>query len=113
MAARSYQLRRRKQLLCVIVFLLVLIIVLLSVRAFAHAEESIDPDRVKLYRSITIYTGDSLYDLSTTYMTPEYADPMSYAKEVAFINHMNMEDPLIAGNHLIIPYYTSELSSDL
>ncbi|MBR4169856.1 MAG: hypothetical protein IKR47_09020 [Lachnospiraceae bacterium] len=97
---------QRKHLLFLMIFLTVLLIVLLSVRGFAYADESIDNNRVKLYRSITIYAGDSLENLSTTYMTPEYADPMSYAKEVAFINHMNSDDKLIPGNHLIIPYYT-------
>ena len=98
---------QKKHLLFLTIFLTVLVIVLLSIRGFAYADESIEPDRVKLYRSITIYAGDSLYDLSTTYMTPEYADPMSYVKEVAFINHMDPDDPLIPGNHLIIPYYQS------
>ncbi len=105
--ARRKQVRRQKYLMFTVLFLLVLLIGLLSVRAFAYAEESTDPNRVKQYRSITIYSGDSLYQISTTHMTPEYSDPMAYAQEVAFINHMDPDAPLIPGNHLIIPYYTA------
>ncbi len=105
--ARRKQVRRQKYLMFTVLFLLVLLIGLLSVRAFAYAEESTDPNRVKQYRSITIYAGDSLYQISTTHMTPEYSDPMAYAQEVAFINHMDPDAPLIPGNHLIIPYYTA------
>ncbi len=104
--AREKKVRQQKLLLFLALFLLVLIIGLLSMKAFAYADESVPSDRVKMYRSITIYAGDSLYSISTSHMTPEYADPMKYVNEVAFINHMDPEDPLIPGNHLIIPYYT-------
>ncbi|MBR6451411.1 MAG: hypothetical protein IKS87_01780 [Lachnospiraceae bacterium] len=108
MKRRAKVVRRQKCLLFTVLFLLVLIIGLFSLRAFAYADESLETGRVKQYKSITIYAGDSLYQLSTTYMTPEYADPMTYVREVAFINHMDPDDPLIPGNHLIIPYYTAE-----
>ncbi len=105
--AREAKVRQQKLLLFLALFLLVLIIGLLSMRAFAYADESVASDRVKMYKSITIYAGDTLYGISTAQMTPEYSDPMTYANEVAFINHMDPETPLIPGNHLIIPYYTS------
>lgn len=108
MKKRKKVVLRQKCLLFTILFLLVLIIGLFSLRAHAYADESLTSGRVKQYRSITIYAGDSLYQLSTTYMTPEYADPMAYVKEVAFINHMDPDEPLIPGNHLIIPYYAAE-----
>ena len=97
--------KKQKLVFFMLLFLFVLMIGLFSLKAFAYADESNDSERVKLYRSITIYAGDSLYDLSNTLMTPEYADVMSYAREVAFINHMDPDTPLIPGNHLIVPYY--------
>ncbi|MBO4902559.1 MAG: hypothetical protein J5518_07180 [Lachnospiraceae bacterium] len=96
--------RQAKLLLILALFLLALIIGLFSVHAYAYAKNN-EPERVKQYRSITIYAGDSLYSISTTYMTPEYADTASYVKEVAFMNHMDPDAKLIPGNHLIIPYY--------
>ncbi|MCR5222819.1 MAG: hypothetical protein K6D90_08150 [Lachnospiraceae bacterium] len=104
--AREQKVKQQKRLIVLILFLLVLIIGLLSMRAFAYADESISANRVKQYRSITIYAGDSLSSISTTYMTPEYSDPSAFVTEVAFINNMDPEAPLIPGNHLIVPYYT-------
>ena len=103
---RECKVRQQKRLLFLALFLLVLIIGLLSMRAFAYADENKNTDRVKQYRSITIYAGDSLSTISTAYMTPEYSDQKAYVAEVVFINHMDADDPLIPGNHLIIPYYT-------
>ena len=102
---RKRQVRRYKIGLYTLLFLTVLVIGIISVRAFAYADESLDGNRVKCYRSVTIYAGDSLYELSTNYLPPEYSDPVTYAREIAFINHMDIEAPLIPGNHLILPYY--------
>ncbi len=102
---RKRQVRRYKIGLYTLIFLTALVIGIFSVRAFAYADEHPDGDRVKCYRSITIYAGDSLYELSTNYLPPEYSDPVTYAREIAFINHMDIEAALIPGNHLILPYY--------
>lgn len=102
--------RRKSSLLYLIIFLLVLIVVLFSCRAFAYAGESVDSSRVKCYRSITIYSGDTLPAIAETNIPPEYSDISSYINEIVFINHMSTDEALIPGNHLIIPYYTAEAS---
>lgn len=90
-----------------LIFMLVMIIVLLSCKAFTYADESVDPSRTKCYRSITIYYGDTLPAIAGENIPPEYSDLTKYIQEIAFINQMNIDDTLIPGNHLIIPYYTA------
>lgn len=90
-----------------IIFLLVLIIVLFSCKAFAYAGESVETSKMKCYRSITIYSGDTLPAIADKNIPPEYSDAASFMKEIAFINHINIDETLIPGNHLIIPYYVA------
>lgn len=99
--------RRASFSLYFIIFLLVMIVVLFSCRAFAYAGEKNDSSKMKCYRSITIYSGDTLPAIADKNIPPEYSDTKSYIKEIAFINHINVDEALIPGNHLIIPYYTA------
>ena len=100
--------RRRTSIsLYFFIFLLVMIVVLFSCKAFAYAGESSDSSRMKCYRSITIYSGDTLPAIANENIPPEYSDTASYIKEIAFINHIDTNEALIPGNHLIIPYYTA------
>lgn len=98
--------RRKTSLsIYIFIFLLVMIIVLLSCKAFTYADESVDSSRIKCYRSITIYYGDTLPAIACDNIPPEYSDLTNYIQEIAFINQMNVDDTLVPGNHLIIPYY--------
>ncbi len=104
--------RRNKMILfSAAVFLFVFMI--FSVRNFTFAKTTDSkPERVKMYKSITIYCGDSLTSLADAYRTEEWKDRQSYMHEVEMINHLKEDDILIAGNYLTIPYYAEVSSID-
>ena len=103
--------RKQKSLLFLIIFLLVMIIMLFMIRRHVLASETVSD--CKYYRSITIYSGDTLYSIAVDHADElHYEDTDAYIRELRFINHMTAEDEVIPGNHLIIPYYTDDISSE-
>ena len=60
---------------------------------------------VKLYKSISISSGDSLWSIAESYMDPEYyGDGRDYIDEVKSINGIG--DLIYSGESIVIPYYT-------
>ncbi len=102
---RIRQLHRR-------IFLVVLtavLVLLLTVSYHAILSEATTNDKdisFKYYTSIEIQHGDSLWTLAKEYAGEEYASAEDYIHEVMQINHMR-EETLIAGQYLIIPYYSN------
>jgi len=80
--------------------------IIISAKTYA-GNKKVNNDSVKMYKSIMIYSGDSLESIADTYMTEEYASVNKYINEVASINGMSKETELIPGNKIIIPYYES------
>lgn len=65
-------------------------------------------DSVKMYKSITIYSGDTFESIANEYMSDEYSSQVKYIKEMLSINGMSEDSKLIPGNNIIIPYYMSK-----
>jgi len=61
----------------------------------------------KYYTSIQIESGDTLWAISSEYITDEYNDMNEYIAEVCMINHI-AEDEIHAGQYIVIPYYATE-----
>lgn len=74
-----------------------------SANNFAH-----DSNSVKLYKSVTIYAGDTLESIASDYMSDEYSSVVKYVNELLAINSMNSDTVLIPGNKIIVPYYMSK-----
>jgi len=104
---RTEQVRRQKRVL-VITFILAFIFtsVILSGKAYAGNHKT-DSNSVKKYKSIMIYSGDTMESIAAEYMTDEYSSSVKYINEVYSINGINNATVLIPGNHIIIPYYES------
>lgn len=62
----------------------------------------------KYYTSISIEQGDTLSSIAKAYISTEYSSIDEYISEVKFINHID-GDNIIAGNHIIVPYYSEEI----
>jgi cell division protein YceG involved in septum cleavage len=63
------------------------------------------PVHEKLYKSIQIQPGDTLWSISESYMSDEYSSVNDYIKEVKEINGFN-GNTIYEGGYLIVPYYT-------
>ncbi len=104
---RIRQLRRQKMifLLCSGIFTALICIMLFVNFTFA---KSVDPGngRVKQFKAITIYCGDTRESIAGIYATDEWDNINSYIHELEMINHLDRDEKLIAGNYLIVPYYT-------
>lgn len=65
--------------------------------------------RYKYYTSISIDNDSNLWDISLQYMSDEYSSQYELIDEIKELNHMSGDD-IMAGEHLIVPYYSSEAS---
>lgn len=111
---REKQVKRQRRLVFALLFTFALVIALLSIIHFSYA--SVDSDtfsRVKYYKSIMIYSGDTLESITSRYMTAEYESAKQYIYEVSCMNHLSDDSVLIAGNYLMIPYYADNISIEV
>ena len=104
----------RRQKFCVLAAAIVIVLafsVFTGARfTFANQNQS-SPAKVKCYKSIIIYCGDTLTSIADEYCSDEWKDRASYIHEVESINHLDEDTVLIAGNYLCVPYYR-EIASE-
>ncbi len=63
----------------------------------------------KYYTDVTVEAGETLWDLADEYIDYEhYKDKNDYIAEVKSINHLSEDAIIIAGQVLIVPYYSGE-----
>ncbi|MDE5823667.1 MAG: LysM peptidoglycan-binding domain-containing protein [Lachnospiraceae bacterium] len=66
----------------------------------------------KYYKSVEISKGDTLWSIANdNFDSAHYKDINEYVTEVKKLNALN-SDNIIAGSHVIVPYYASEFVSD-
>lgn len=113
---KNNRLRRRRQIrrnICMC-FITVIIIAGISTIFFsfkAKAQSNEEIISYKYYKSITVAAGDTLWDYAESYADAEFYDSYSsYIKEVKEINHLK-DDNITYGQHIIVPYYSSEFKS--
>ncbi|WP_342755808.1 LysM peptidoglycan-binding domain-containing protein [Kineothrix sedimenti] len=83
-----------------------------GVNAFlSNAKSSSDDIEYKYYKSIIIQRGDTLMSIASENMDGNYSSAESYVNELIKINGLR-DDKIVAGNYLIIPYYSSEFIND-
>lgn len=114
--SRTIMNRRRKaqrQLMIRIkLTLLATFLILLGVFLFnsikSEATAQIPETTYKYFTYHQIEKGDTLHDLAKEYISYEFYDNIQdYIKEVKEINHLE-DDMIIAGNMLVIPYFSTE-----
>ncbi len=111
---REKQVKRQRRLIFALLFAIVLTIAVLSITHFAYASADSDTvSRIKYYKSIMIYSGDTLESITSRYMTTEYKSSEQYIYEISCMNHLSDDSVLIAGNYLMIPYYADRTSIEI
>ena len=86
------------------VFVVALIVSILISSSNAYANSN-SPERVKKYKSVMIYCGDSMESIADKNITDEYKTEAKFIKEVCSINNITEDTKLVPGNHIIVPYY--------
>ena len=106
MKTKRIQKNKRVESKVTILFLLILVGVLLSGTYLVSAMSSTPSKlkRQKYYKSITVESGDTLWDIAGEYISEEYASKNDYIKEVRTINQLN-SNKINAGAKLCLPYY--------
>ena len=79
----------------------------------AIAEKQKTGERYKYYTAITVQQGDTLWSIAERQLTDEetsseYKGTRAYMKEVVSLNKLDNGNYLLAGQKLIIPYYSAE-----
>lgn len=92
-------------LACIITLVLFLSVSLFIIKAKASSQE--EALKYKYYTSITIESGETLWDIANEYASDDFRSITAYVNEVKHINHIN-DSRIYAGERLIIPYYSNE-----
>lgn len=90
---------------CLMVFSVISVFILFgSIKAQAASAETMQ----KYYKSIQLKSGDTLWDISSEYMTDKSMDRNEYIHEICSMNHISA-DEIHAGQYIVIPYYSVEV----
>ncbi|MGN0472606.1 MAG: LysM peptidoglycan-binding domain-containing protein [Lachnospiraceae bacterium] len=106
---RQIQIRVRLMLglvACMIIFSAVFVTT--SITARADRRES----RMKMFTSIEVKGGDTLYEIADRYADEHYPSCNDYVREVVRINCLDNADDIVAGQYILIPYYTDYAYSE-
>lgn len=92
------------------IFCLAIIAAVFSINLFfikAKASSENEAFKYKYYTSVTVESGETLWDIASEFMHNDFTSTKDYIKEVKQINHIT-EDKIYAGEELIVPYYSTE-----
>lgn len=91
---------------------LILAISLLFISFSTEANDMEHQPSYKYYKSIEISKGDTLWSIANdNFDSAHYKDINEYVTEVKKINSLT-SDNIVAGSHVIVPYYASEFVSE-
>ena len=62
----------------------------------------------KYYANVEVQPGDTIWDLAADYMDENYSSREDYIREVQELNSLADTNAIIAGQYLILPYYSTE-----
>ena len=99
---------RRKAVMAIVTLLVVLGYALSYNVLVTQATSEIEDISYKYFTSIEISSGDTLWSIAEEYADAQYyASVNDYIEEVKHTNHLT-SDALVAGQFLIVPYYSQE-----
>lgn len=104
---RTRQIYRRlfSSILCLAVIAAAFSINLFFIKAKASSEN--EAFKYKYYTSVTVESGETLWDIASEFISDDFASVQDYIDEVKQINHI-AENRIYAGEELIVPYYSTE-----
>ena len=110
---RNNRIRRKQQLrrnvmLCLLTLVLVISFSFTFFSFRTKAQSSDEEILYKYYKSVMVEDGDTLWQYADTYGNSQYYDSHdAYIKEVMEMNFLK-DDTIVAGQYLILPYYSPE-----
>lgn len=104
--------QRRKQVRRNLLLLLISLLFIISIAFYASSFFSVASGlenqlSYKYYKSIQISKGDTLWSIAKEHMDEHYTNTIEYIQEIKKMNSLKT-DNIVSGNHIIIPYYSSE-----
>lgn len=105
MRKSSRYLHRTNRLILAAVLVIAVLFCVLFISIHSKAGSNGDPDtgRVKLYTSVYIQEGDTLWSIAEEYMSEEYGSIDNYVAELKQMNHVGSN--IHAGCYLTVSYY--------
>lgn len=89
--------------------LILSIVIVFSISGLVtNARSTNDHPEYKYFMSYELEQGDSLWTIASEYYDEHYESLEDYMDEICIINSISTDTNLIAGSHLIIPYYSYE-----
>ena len=106
---RHRQHRHRRRILISALAMLEAACMIIGGGFYASSIRSSAGSGFKYYTSVTIEYGETLWSLADEYINYDhYKDKNRYIAEVQSINHLDGAGTLMAGQTLIVPYYSDE-----
>ena len=101
--------RRQFTLLFAFLTLVLFISIFIGTTLMSDAQSDDFVPEFKYYKSVTVHTGDNIWNIASDYYSPEHYDNMNaYVFEICNLNRINKSDNIKSGENLIIPYYSTE-----
>ncbi len=94
---------RNRARIAVLVFTAVLFFMIGFFAAGFRTDAADEFETARVYTSITVKSGDSLWTIASDYAGFEFSDTREFVSEVKKLNHLS-SDEIHAGEHLVIPY---------
>ena len=107
-ALRLRKERRCKALRISIIAIATLCIIVIFSASYGAIKSNAN-SKFKYYTSITVEAGENLWDIADEYIDYDiYENKNNYIAEVKSINHLDESSTIVAGQMLIVPYYSAE-----
>lgn len=91
-------------LTCMVVAAAVLVLLFSNKNVTSADVTGTEVPLTKYYKSITIQSGDTLWDIAKTYKSGDYKNTQAYVDEIMQINHLP-SDRIVSGQKLVIAYF--------
>lgn len=101
--------RRQFAALLFVLTLLIVFGVFLGTTLMSGAQSDEYVPEFKYYTTVTVHEGDTITKLATDYYSDNhYSNINNYIFEICALNRLGEKDNIIAGENIIIPYYSTE-----
>ncbi len=105
---RRQQELKRNLMMGIITCILIVSLSIAFGSILVHAQSGDAEQSYKYYTSIEVQHGETMWSIARNNLDPDhYIDIQTYIQEVVQINNLT-DDQIVAGQYLIIPYYSSE-----
>ncbi|MDE6924479.1 MAG: LysM peptidoglycan-binding domain-containing protein [Acetatifactor sp.] len=102
--------RERRQKFLTVGLALAVIICMFLICAISYSSIKAQANTgFKYYTGVTVEKGETLWSIADRYIDYEhYEDKNAYITEIQNINHLDNDETILAGQLLIVPYYSME-----